>query len=219
MFGGEHADFPLEPRAGEVLANFLVEQRLPTILDLSLLRKHQMITFMVGLAETLFHRNRQPLMVMIDETHIFAPQIIPGRTEGDAARCLGAVLDLATLARKKGIGVTLIAQRPALVSTTLRTQVENLILLRTIGKHDRKANRRMGRGQGISRRTESHDAGPGELAERHRLLLEPGLVARVPQSRLPVAGDLSPIRSRFLATGSVSRRTINGPAGIRTCSA
>src|SRR6185295_12566498 len=34
VFGGEHADIPLEPTAGEVLANFVVENRVPVVLDL-----------------------------------------------------------------------------------------------------------------------------------------------------------------------------------------
>jgi hypothetical protein len=138
VFGGEHADVPLEPTAGAVLADFMIEQRLPAILDLKLMRKGEKRRFMIQFAETLFHKNREPLMVMIDETPIFAPQIFRG-TDDDSARCLGAVEDLATLAGSRGVGVTLIAQRPSLVNTTLRTQVENLIVLRTIGKHDRKA--------------------------------------------------------------------------------
>lgn len=138
VFGGEHADIPLEPTAGEVLANFMVENRLPVVLDLKLMRKHEQIKFVMTFAEVLFHRNREPLMVFIDEAARFAPQNIKDRMP-EAARCLGAVEDLATLGRNRGLGVTLMAQRPAPVSTTLRTQVENLICLRTVGKHDRKA--------------------------------------------------------------------------------
>lgn len=138
VFGGEHADIPLEPTAGEVLANFVVQNRVPVVLDLKLMRKHEQIKFVMTFAETLFHKNREPLMVLIDEAARFAPQIVKDRSP-EAARCLGAVEDLATLGRTRGLGVTLMAQRPAPVSTTLRTQVENLICLRTVGKHDRKA--------------------------------------------------------------------------------
>ena len=108
------------------------------VLDLKLMRKHEQIRFMVAFAETLFHRNREPLMVFIDEAARFAPQTIKDKAP-EAARCLGAMEDLATLGRSRGLGVTLMAQRPAPVSTTLRTQIENLICLRTIGKHDRRA--------------------------------------------------------------------------------
>jgi len=72
VFGGEHADIPLEPTAGEVLANFMVENRLPVVLDLKLMRKHEQIKFVMTFAEILFHRNREPLMVFIDEAARFA---------------------------------------------------------------------------------------------------------------------------------------------------
>lgn len=138
IFGGEHADIPLEPTAGEVLANFVVTERVPVVLDLKLMRKGEQVRFVLKFAETLFHKNRQPLMVFIDEAARFAPQMIQGRSP-EAAQCLGAIEDLTTLGRTRGLGMTLMAQRPAPVSVTLRTQVENLICLRTIGKHDRKA--------------------------------------------------------------------------------
>ncbi len=138
VFGGEHADVPLEPTTGEVVANFVIENRVPAILDLKLMRKYQQLQFVTAFAETLFHRNREPLMVFVDEVARFAPQIIKDRGP-DTARCLGALEDITGLGRTRGLGMTLIGQRPAPVSTTLRTQCETLVCLRTIGKHDRKA--------------------------------------------------------------------------------
>ena len=138
VFGGEYADVPLEPTAGEVVANFVVENRVPIVLDLKLMRKYQQVQFVTAFAETLYHRNREPLMVFCDEVARFAPQIIKDRGP-DAARCLGALEDITGLGRTRGLGMTIIGQRPAPISTTLRTQCETLICLRTIGKHDRRA--------------------------------------------------------------------------------
>src|SRR5438128_1179454 len=52
--GGEHADVPLDPDAGEALAGFVIEQRVNLLLDLSLFRKHAVATFMTGFLETLY---------------------------------------------------------------------------------------------------------------------------------------------------------------------
>ena len=138
VFGGEHADIPLEPTAGEVVANFVVENRVPVVLDLKLMRKYQQVQFVTAFSETLYHRNREPLMVFVDEAARFAPQMVRDRGP-DTARCLGALEDITGLGRTRGLGMTIIGQRPAPISTTVRTQCETLICLRTIGKHDRKA--------------------------------------------------------------------------------
>lgn len=135
IFGGEHADVPLEETAGETIARVIVEERLPAILDCSLMRKGARVRFMSDFCEALYHRNREPLHFMVDEAHTIAPQ----RPFPEIARLLGAMEDLVLQGRRRGIGCTIISQRPALVNKNVLTQCAALVAMRIIGPQDRKA--------------------------------------------------------------------------------
>lgn len=134
IFGGEHADVPLEESAGEVVARAIVENGFSAILDLSLFRKGQMIRFMVAFAETLYRLNRQPLHLFVDEADAVAPQM--KNYGGDENRMLGAMEDIVRRGRKRGIGCTLITQRPAVLNKNVLTQCEILISLRLVHPKD-----------------------------------------------------------------------------------
>ncbi len=130
--GGRHGDVPLEPSAGAVMADFLVEYRQSVILDMSGWRKAATKTFVTAFAERLFERNREPLHLFLDEADMFAPQ----RPQQGEEPMLGAVEDLVRRGRSKGIGITLITQRTAVLNKDVLTQVECLIALRTTGPQD-----------------------------------------------------------------------------------
>jgi len=139
IFGGEHADVPLEESAGETIAKVIVDRRVPAVLDVSLLRKGARVRFMTAFCETLYYRNREALHLFLDEGHTICPQNI--RAMPEATRLLGAVEDIVLSGRKKGLGCTVISQRPALVNTNIRTQCETLVAMRIVGPHDIKAIR------------------------------------------------------------------------------
>ena len=132
VFGGDHADVPLEETAGDLLADLVVDERIAAVLDLSLLSKGAARRFMTAFLERLYRRNREPLHVVLDEADAWAPQ----RTSADGARLLGAVEDLVRRGRARGLGVTLITQRPAVLSKDVLTQAEVLIALRMTGVRD-----------------------------------------------------------------------------------
>jgi hypothetical protein len=134
IFGGEHADIPLEDSAGEVVARAIVENRFPAVIDLSLFRKGQMFRFMVTFAETLYRLNREALHLFVDEADQFAPQ--SRNYGGDENRLLGAMEDIVRRGRKRGIGCTLITQRPAVLNKNVLTQCEVLIALRMVHPKD-----------------------------------------------------------------------------------
>lgn len=127
--GGEHGDLPIEEHSGEVLASAIVENRLSAIMDVSLMRKGQMTRFMVAFAETLYRLNRDAMHLFVDEADAFAPQ---GRNYGggEENRLLGAMEDLVRRGRKKGIGCSLITQRPAVLNKNVLTQCESLFTFR-----------------------------------------------------------------------------------------
>jgi hypothetical protein len=135
VFGGEHADVPLEEHSGEVIAGAIVENGFSAILDLSLLRKGAQVRFMTAFAEALYRLNRKPLHLAVDEADAFAPQ----RPMKGEERLLGSFEDIVRRGRARGLGVTLITQRAAVLNKNVLTQIEVLIVLRTISPQDREA--------------------------------------------------------------------------------
>ncbi|HZH33014.1 MAG TPA: helicase HerA-like domain-containing protein [Pyrinomonadaceae bacterium] len=135
VLGGDHGDAPLEVTAGETIASLIVEERLSVVLDLSRFRKGEQTRFMTDFCERLYHKNRAPLHLVLDEADAFAPQ----RPMKGQERLLGAVEDLVRRGRARGIGVTLVTQRSAVLNKDVLTQAEVLVALRTIAPQDRSA--------------------------------------------------------------------------------
>lgn len=135
IMGGEHGDLPLELEAGETIADVVVKEGLSVVLDLSLFRKGEQTRFMTDVAERLYHKNRTPLHLVLDEADAFAPQ----RPLKGQECLLGAVEDLVRRGRARGIGVTLVTQRAAVLNKDVLTQAEVLVALRTIAPQDRDA--------------------------------------------------------------------------------
>jgi hypothetical protein len=135
ILGGDHADVPLEVTAGAVVADFVIDARQPAVLDLSLFRKGEQTRFMTDFAERLYHKNRAPLHVVMDEADAFAPQ----KPHHGEERLLGAIEDLVRRGRARGIGLTLVTQRSAVLNKNCLTQAEVLVALRTIAPQDRAA--------------------------------------------------------------------------------
>lgn len=140
VFGGEHADVPLEDTAGEVIARAIVEHRFSAILDLKLLRKGQWYRLLAPFLETLYHLNREPVHLFVDEAHRIAPQrLAKGAVE--PARVLGAMEDIAQMGRSRGLGCTVISQRPAVINKNVLTQCPVLCCLRVVHNLDLDAVR------------------------------------------------------------------------------
>lgn len=132
VFGGEHADIPLEETAGETIAAALVEKRFSAIIDLTLFRKGQINRFMTPFLETLYRLNRQAMHLFVDEADAIAPQ----KPFGEEARMLGAMEDVVRRGGIRGIGTTLITQRPAVLNKNVLTQCEILCAMRIIHHKD-----------------------------------------------------------------------------------
>jgi uncharacterized protein len=139
IFGGERADLPLEPEAGSFMADLVISEGLSCIFDIKLWSKTKRRQFVADFSERLLHKNRDPIFVVFEEAHKFAPQMT--RDSGDK-RMLGAVSDLATEGRGMGIGVGMVTQRSARLNKDLLEEVDNLIILRTQGTNDRNAIRK-----------------------------------------------------------------------------
>ncbi len=140
IFGGSHADIPLQESDGKVIAEFIVREQVPVILSLRHLRKAAQRRFVTEFCEELYHlkgkdTNRTPLTVFIDEAPLFVPQ----KVMGEVARTVGAVEDLIARGRNAGFGVVLISQRSATLNADVRTQADTIICHRVTAPLDRKA--------------------------------------------------------------------------------
>ncbi len=140
VFGGRHADLPLEPGAGALIAEFLCEHRAPVVLSCKHMSGLERSRFMVDFALTLFRKwTGGVLHLVLEEAHELAPQAPP---KGEKAEeMLGAFKRLWKLGRSSGIGGTAITQRPASLHKDITTQSEILVVHRTIGPQDVEAVR------------------------------------------------------------------------------
>lgn len=135
VLGGDHGDVAIEATSGAAIAEFVVEEGQSAVLDLSAFSGNEMIQFITDFAETLYHKNRSPLHLVVDEADVFIPQKpLPGEQ-----RMLGAMDKIVRRGRARGLGVTVVTQRPAVIHKNVLTQIEVLISLRLVSPQDRKA--------------------------------------------------------------------------------
>lgn len=139
ILGGEHGDVPLEPTAGKAIAHFVVEHPGPYVLDLSLFESNAaQYRFAADFGETIYRaksKAKAPLHLVVDEADSFAPQ----KPQPGQQRMLGAYEAIVRRGRIRGLGVTMITQRPAVLNKNVLTQAEILITLQMTGPQDRKA--------------------------------------------------------------------------------
>jgi len=136
VFGGDHADAPLEPHAGRMLATALVEHGFSAIFDVGLMVTEDQIRFTSDFASELLRINRNALHLYIDEADTFAPQLTENRGQ---KVCLGTVSRLVKQGGVRGVGVTMITQRPADINKKVLSQVDILTVLRMSHPLDIKA--------------------------------------------------------------------------------
>lgn len=151
IFGGDHEDIPLREEDAKAIADAIVDHGFSSVLSISHLSMNGQRRFMTDFAERLFHRKhetakRTPLHIAIDEADQFAPQ----KPQPGEQRMLGAIQALVRRGRSRGIGTTLVSQRPACISKDVLTQTEVMIAHQLTGPHDKKA---------VQAWVEAHDEG------------------------------------------------------------
>lgn len=135
VMGGDHGDVPLEASAGKVVAEFLVKERVSTVLDVSDFGKAGMIKFVTDLATTLYRRNRDVLQFMLDEADMVA-----GEKFYDP-HCLEAIQLIQNKGRHRGFGVTVASQRSAMINKTVLYASGTLVAMQTTSPKDIKTIR------------------------------------------------------------------------------
>lgn len=132
ILGGDHGDLPLPATSGRLIADLVVDDTLSVVLDLSEFSKTQMRRFATDFLERIYRRSRHPLHLVIDEADMLAPQ----RAAADSARLLGACEDIVRRGRSRGLGCTMLTQRPAVIHKDVLSQAEILIAMRMSSVRD-----------------------------------------------------------------------------------
>ena len=137
--GGAYGDLALTCKQGEQAANLVDELRpRPVIIDVSHMAPPEQHEFMADFGQKLFMLSvRSPLHLIIDEADEFAPQSL--QTSRYQRRSLEVIDRIVRRGRTKGLGVTLISQRPAVINKNVLSQIDSLFLLNMVAPGDLNA--------------------------------------------------------------------------------
>jgi uncharacterized protein DUF87 len=138
VLGGLHGDIPLEPGAGALIANLVVDRGVSMVLDVSQFESDaDKARFARAFAERFFFRMKaapSAVHVFLEECQEFAPQNHQRGEEG----MLHAFTRLVKIGRNYGIGVSLISQRPQEVNKKVLNLTELLFCFQLTGPQERK---------------------------------------------------------------------------------
>jgi hypothetical protein len=140
VFGGIHADLPLTPESGALVADILVDRGISAVLDVSDMTVGEMHRFVSAFAERFFDRKKRnptPVHLFLEEAHTFLPQQLP--PEPAAAVMLHRMERIVRVGRNYGIGTSQISQLPQAVTKKTLNTVACLFAFGTIGSQERKA--------------------------------------------------------------------------------
>lgn len=126
VIGGDHGDLKLEPGGGVQLAEAVVAERFSCVICTDGLSDMAETKFVREFLDTVYRKNREPIHIFVDEADVFAPQ---KAFDVEDNRCIRAMSHVVRRGRKKGIGTTLITQRPAELNASVRTMVDMLFVL------------------------------------------------------------------------------------------
>jgi len=121
------ADAVASPQSAAALARALWTAGTSAILDIYELKAHERVLFVRRFLDALVNAPRaiwHPTLVVIDEVHVFAPQT-------GSAESAGAVIDLATRGRKRGLALVGATQRLSKLHKDVAAELLNKLIGRT----------------------------------------------------------------------------------------
>jgi uncharacterized protein len=106
VIGGPNGDLPLDPKGGERLGTVMAESTASVVLDVSELKRAELIAFATAFLGELYRVNRAPLWLVLEEADVFAPQ----SPAADGTRAMHDVVD--QIARRAGRWVVVQRRKP-----------------------------------------------------------------------------------------------------------
>ncbi len=206
IFGGKHADVPLERGAGELVADLVVSKRLSAIIDLSTFdAEAPKKEFLLAFARRLYLKNEHPLHLFLEE----ADDYIPQKPMRDETHLLRAWENIVRRGRSRGLGLTLITQRSASLNKNVLTQIETLFAMRTTSPQDRDAVEAWVKYHAQSKGPAGLPVGPGR---RRGVDLVASLARQDGTAQSPPPVD---VRFRRHAQGAANLPAAGNPGGRR----
>jgi DNA helicase HerA-like ATPase len=139
VLGGLHGDVPLEPTAGKLVADLVVDRGISAVLDVSQFESDAAkARFAAEWGARFFYRKKaapSAVHVFVEEAQEFVPQ----NPQRDEAVMLHHFQRLAKLGRNFGVGLSLITQRPQEVHKKVLNLTELLFAFQLTGTHERRA--------------------------------------------------------------------------------
>lgn len=232
VFGGLYGDVPLEPGAGKLIADLVVDRGLSFVLDVSQFIPSEQQTFAAAFAHQFFHRKKSSPSAV----HLFmeeCQEFIPENPSGREALTLGEFQRLWKLGRNFGIGGSLISQRPQEIAKKALNMSGTMFAFQMTGPQERKAVRAWVADQGIAtdieavlqklRTGEPHVESPTFLAVSKTVRILPRVTADL--SSTPKVGgsavakrpltpiDVETLRTQMAAT--IERAKADDPKELR----
>lgn len=141
VFGGLYGDVPLEPTAGSLIADLIVDKKINAVIDVSQFILSEQTRFAFDFATRLFQRQKaapSALHLFIEECQEFIPQNLSGTAKEFEGRMLHAYERLWKLGRNAGIGGSLISQRPQEVNKKVLNMTECMFVFQMTGPQEKK---------------------------------------------------------------------------------
>lgn len=139
ILGGVNGDLQIAPDQGALVAKIVTAQwPCPVVIDVSEMLPEEQHLLVSQFGEALYATNRKPLHVFVDEADEFAPQHIDS-TYKHQRRCFHVIDRLVRRGRNRGIGLTAITQRPAVLHKNILTQVDGIMVMHLVAPHDLEA--------------------------------------------------------------------------------
>lgn len=137
IFGGDHADLPLNEQAGALIGETAATMAESCIIDLSKLPSRSAEQrFMVAFLETIYRKaGGEPFHLVVDEADLFAPQ----KPQAGDELLLGHMENIVRRGRVRGFIPWLISQRPAVLNKNVLSQVDGLLAFKLTASQDRDA--------------------------------------------------------------------------------
>lgn len=137
IFGGEHADIPIDEHSGRLVAELFATENRPCLIDLGGWMVGPRTRFWIDFASTLFKQTKGSRWLAVDEIHNFAPKAKV--FDAEAGKALHWTNRLVSEGLGKGLQMLFASQRPQKVHNDTLTSAETLIAMRVLHPSDRGA--------------------------------------------------------------------------------
>lgn len=138
VLGGLHGDIPLEPTAGALIADVIVQHGTSMVLDVSQMLDAERTRFATAFGGRFFQLKKaspSAVHLVLEECQEFVPQNFQSGEE----RMLHEFVRLSKQGRALGVGISFLSQRPQEINKKALNQSECVFAFQMTGPQERKA--------------------------------------------------------------------------------